>query len=204
MKASARVSLALIAALCFTLAAQRGLGRSVEKDATTLSPGLAKLTARDTPLRPGEKIAFFGDSVTMQGGYLRMIGAARGASENTKGLKVQVLQHGLNGGRVPTVLEGKCPWGDLGGSMESLIAKEQPTVVVIYLGINDVWHGAKGTTKPNYEAGLRKMVAMAKKAGATVVLCTPTVIGEEMNGKKCAEREAGRIRRHRAEDRRRR
>lgn len=76
MKASARVSLALIAALCFTLAAQRGLGRSVEKDATTLSPGLAKLTARDTPLRPGEKIAFFGDSVTMQGGYLRMIGAA--------------------------------------------------------------------------------------------------------------------------------
>ena len=31
------------------------------------SPGLVKLTAKSTPLLQGDKITFFGDSVTMQG-----------------------------------------------------------------------------------------------------------------------------------------
>ena len=67
--------------------------------------------------------------------------------------------------------------------MQELIDKEKSTVIVIYLGINDVWHGPKGTTKPEFEAGLKKMIAMGRKAGAAILLCTPTVIGEEMNGK---------------------
>jgi lysophospholipase L1-like esterase len=50
---------------------------------------------------------------------------------------------------------------------------------VIYLGINDVWHGEKGTTKSDFESGLNKMVDLSKSVGATIVLCTPTVIGEE-------------------------
>ena len=40
--------------------------------------------------------------------------------------------------------------------MQELIDKEQPTAIVIYLGINDVWHGPKGTTKPDFEAGLQE------------------------------------------------
>jgi lysophospholipase L1-like esterase len=67
--------------------------------------------------------------------------------------------------------------------MQELIDKEKPKIVVIYLGINDVWHGAKGTTKPDYEAGLKKMIDMCKKAKATTILCTPTIIGEEKNNK---------------------
>jgi lysophospholipase L1-like esterase len=120
----------------------------------------------------------------MQGGHIRIIRTAINQGAHTKDLGVELFQHGLNGGRVPTVLEGKSKWGDLGGTMQALIEKEAPTVIVIYLGINDVWHGSKGTTKPDFEAGLKQMVAMSKKAGATVILCTPSVIGEKLQGNK--------------------
>ena len=149
--------------------------------------GLEQLTAAETPLVEGEKIAFFGDSITMQGGHIEAIRKALQTSEHTKDLGITLIKHGLNGGRVPTVLEGKSPWGDLGGTMEALLEKEKPTIVVIQLGVNDVWHGEKGTSKADYEAGLKQMVAMSKQAGATVILCTPSVIGEETKDNKLTE-----------------
>ena len=59
---------------------------------------------------------------------------------------------------------------------------ERPGVVVIFLGVNDVWHGEKGTTPGGYEQGLKEMLEIAKQAEAKVVLCTPTIIGEELEG----------------------
>lgn len=151
------------------------------------SGGLQELTAADTPLRQGEKIAFFGDSITMQGGFIQLIDKAIKESANTKDLKIKLFKHGLNGGRVQTVIEGKSPWGNLGGSMQSLLEKETPTVIVIYLGINDVWHGEKGTSQADFKSGLKKMVAMCKEQKATILLCTPTVIGEETKENKLNE-----------------
>ncbi len=179
MRLNAGISTVLAVALCVGLTSTAKALESKKNEIHKLS-GLEMLTAKDTPLKKGDKIAFFGDSVTMQGGYIKTIAAALQEGQYTKALDVKLLQHGLDGGRVPTVLEGKGPWGDLGGTMESLIEKEKPDVVVIYLGINDVWHGEKGTTKPDFEAGLKAMIALCRKAGATVMLCTPSVIGEEM------------------------
>jgi lysophospholipase L1-like esterase len=153
--------------------------------------GLARLTGADTPLKTGTKIAFYGDSITMQGGFITQIEKALAGSERTKKLGVKMFRHGLNGGRVPTVLEGQSPWGKLGGTMQELIDRDRASVIVIYLGVNDVWHGEKGTTRADYEAGLKKMVAMCNKAGTTVVLCTPSVIGEEVNGKNDLNRKLG-------------
>jgi lysophospholipase L1-like esterase len=68
-----------------------------------------------------------------------------------------------------------------------VIAKK-PTTVVVYIGINDVWHwtigipGAKGSTKEEFEAGLRNVIAKIRGAGAKVILCTPSVIGEKKAG----------------------
>jgi len=183
MKSIARGSMILAVILCLGLPCPIQAQEKKNDSGKKLSPGLIKLTAKNTPLQKGDKIAFFGDSVTMQGGYIDVMAAALKESPNTKELGVELIKHGLNGGRVPTVLEGKSPWGDLGGTMESLLEKEKPTVVVTYLGINDVWHGEKGTTKPDFEAGLKKMIEMSKKDGAIVVLCTPTIIGEEMTDK---------------------
>ena len=147
------------------------------------SPGLVKLTAKGTPLLQGDKIAFFGDSVTMLGGYIDMMSTALKESDHTSGLDVKLIKHGLDGGRVPTVLKGKGPFGNLGGTMASLLKREKPTVVVVFLGINDVWHGEKGTTKPDFEAGLKTMIELIRKNGGIPVLCTPTVINEEMTDK---------------------
>src|SRR5207253_4605509 len=53
-------------------------------------------------------------------------------------------------------------------------------------GINDVWHGESnpknGTSKEKFEEGLRDIVGKIKGAGAGVLLCTPTVIGEKSGG----------------------
>lgn len=144
--------------------------------------GLELLAGPNTTLRKGDRIAFFGDSITMQGGYIDLIAKAIQGGEGTKECGVEIFRHGLNGGRVPTVLEGKSPWGDLKGTMQEHLDKEKPTVLVVFLGVNDVEHGAKGTTPADYRAGLQKMVEMGRKAGAVVVLCTPGLVGEQKAG----------------------
>jgi hypothetical protein len=57
-------------------------------------------------------------------------------------------------------------------------------VVVIYIGINDVWHSlqGKGTPIEAYESGLGEIVERTQRAGARVILCTPSVIGEKTDG----------------------
>ena len=75
---------------------------------------------------------------------------------------------------------------DLQKRLERDVLAKKPTLVVIYIGINDVWHGesdpAKGTPKDKFEAGLKEIIGKIKDGGARVVLCTPTVIGEKKAG----------------------
>ena len=144
--------------------------------------GLDLLTGPQTTLRKADKIAFFGDSITMQGGYINSLEKSLKAGAGTKDLGVTIFRHGLNGGRVPTVLEGKSPWGDLHGTMQEHLDKEKPTILVIFLGVNDVEHGAKGTNPEDFRTGLQKMIGMGQTAGATVVLCTPGTVGEKKPG----------------------
>lgn len=176
---TARLSTILAVTLCVALLTPVQAQEKKEQP-KQLPPGLVKLTAKGTPLMKGEKIAFFGDSVTMQGGYIDLMATALKESPNTSGLDVELIKHGLDGGRVPTVLEGNGPFGSLGGTMAELLEREKPTVVVVFLGINDVWHGEKGTTKPDFEAGMKTMIELIRKNGGLPVLCTPTVINEDM------------------------
>jgi lysophospholipase L1-like esterase len=57
---------------------------------------------------------------------------------------------------------------------------------VIYIGINDVWHGekdpARGTLPDAFKTGLIDIIHKCQEAGAQVVLCTPSVIGEKTDG----------------------
>jgi isoamyl acetate esterase len=71
------------------------------------------------------------------------------------------------------------------------VLQKKPTIVLIYIGINDVWHwthpnvvarGGKGTTVEHFESGLKDMIRQVNGVGARVVLCTPTVIGEKTDG----------------------
>ena len=94
----------------------------------------------------------------------------------TKDLGVEIFGAGISGNKVP----------DLQKRLEKDVLAKKPTLVVIYIGINDVWHGendpTKGTSKDKFEAGLKEIIGDIKKSGARVVLCTLTVIGEKKGG----------------------
>jgi len=126
-------------------------------------------------LREGERIVFFGDSITELGvkpnGYVALIRETITARH--PGTPIEVIGAGVSGNKVT----------DLQRRLVRDVMNRKPAIVVIYIGINDVWHwelkDLKGTTKEEYEAGLREMIARMQYSGANVILCTPSVIGEK-------------------------
>lgn len=136
---------------------------------------LEQIGSPQSPLRDGDRVVFLGDSITAQGrrpkfGYISIFEAAVRKS----GKKVDVIGAGVSGNRVP----------DLQKRLERDVTSKKPTIVWIYIGINDVWHSihGRGTPKAQYEAGLKDLIAKIRAAGATVVLATPSVIGEKPDG----------------------
>jgi lysophospholipase L1-like esterase len=129
-------------------------------------------------LKKGDRIVFLGDSITAGGvrpkGYVTLIKNA--LNEKHKDLDIQIIGAGISGNKVP----------DLQRRVDRDVIAKKPTLVFIYIGINDVWHGERdprrGTPKDKFEAGLKEVIAKIQKAGANVILCTPTVIGEKNDG----------------------
>ena len=130
------------------------------------------------PLKKGERIVFLGDSITQagagKGGYITLF---RDTIEvKHKDLGIEVIGAGISGNKVP----------DLQRRVEKDVIAKKPTIVFIYIGINDVWHGekdpARGTSPEKFEEGLKEVIGKITAAGARVVLCTPSVIGEKADG----------------------
>jgi isoamyl acetate esterase len=139
------------------------------------------LTRADEPktaLKKGDRIVFLGDSITQagagKGGYIMLIKDA--LNEKHKDLEIDIVGAGISGNKVP----------DLQRRVDKDVIAKKPTIVLIYIGINDVWHGesdpAKGTSPEKFEAGLREVIGKITDAGARVILCTPSVIGEKTDG----------------------
>ena len=120
-----------------------------------------------------KRIVFFGDSITQMGvndgGYINRIQKTLG--ENSP---YELIGAGIGGNKVY----------DLYLRMEQDVLSKKPAVVVIYVGINDVWHKTllgTGTDADKYE---KFYIAIIKKLQAKkikVAVCTPTVIGEKKN-----------------------
>lgn len=129
-------------------------------------------------LNAGDRIVFLGDSITQGGaspnGYVTMIRQA--LDKKHADLKIEVIGAGISGNKVP----------DLQRRVDKDVIAKKPTIVVIYIGINDVWHGekdpARGTMPDAFVTGLKEVIGKCRDAGATVVLCTPSVIGEKLDG----------------------
>jgi len=138
--------------------------------------GIGALTSSDSPLAKGEVIAFFGDSITQAGakpgGYCRLIGEA--IEKQRPELGVKIVYAGISGHKVP----------NLQSRLERDVLSKKPTLVFIYIGINDVWHSTsgRGTPKDQFEAGLRDLIAKIHATDAKIVLCTPSTIGEKTDG----------------------
>ena len=168
MKCSMISSLVLIVTVALA-------GKAYSEDiATKEASGIDALAGADSPLKKGEAIAFFGDSITQagarQGGYCKLIADAIATQHPDLG--VQPIYAGISGHKVP----------NLQGRLDRDVLSKKPTVVFIYIGINDVWHGKNGTPKDKFDAGLRDLIQKITDAGATVVLATPSVIGEKTDG----------------------
>lgn len=135
------------------------------------------------PLKKDDRIVFFGDSITQAGvkpqGYVTVLSEAIKAAHPDLG--IETFGAGISGNKVP----------NLQARLEKDVIAKKPTIVFIYIGINDVWHWKMdkegkllggGTTKEIFEEGLKDIIAKVKAAGARVILCTPSVIGEKNDG----------------------
>ena len=122
------------------------------------------------------KIVFFGDSITQaganKGGYIDRVQDfinKRSLQEN-----YELSGAGIGGNKVY----------DLYLRIEEDVLAKDPQVVVIYVGINDVWHKTTHGTGTDIDKYEKFYVAIIKKLQAKnirVVVCTPSVIGEKKN-----------------------
>jgi lysophospholipase L1-like esterase len=122
------------------------------------------------------KVIFFGDSITQmgvnKGGYIDRLGN----DLKQKGLenKYELLGAGIGGNKVY----------DLYLRMPEDVLDKKPNTVVVWVGVNDVWHKTSGTGTDidKYE---KFYVAIIKKLQAQkirVIVTTPATIGEKNDG----------------------
>ena len=127
-------------------------------------------------LKDGDRVVFLGDSITYsgarKGGYIRLMEAELAARR--EGWEVELIGAGISGHKVP----------DLQARLDRDVLSQDPTIVIVYIGINDVWHWGNnnGTEKDDFDAGLRELADRVMAAGSQLILCTPTVIGERTDG----------------------
>jgi lysophospholipase L1-like esterase len=120
------------------------------------------------------KIIFFGDSITQagvrDGGYITLMQN----DLKTKGLsdKYELVGAGIGGNKIY----------DLYLRMEDDVLAQKPDVVVVFVGVNDVWHKAgagTGTDADKFERFYTALIAKLHAQNIKVLLCTPGGIGEK-------------------------
>ena len=120
------------------------------------------------------KIIFFGDSITQAGvqptGYITKLDSM------IRQLKladtVELIGAGIGGNKVY----------DLYLRMEDDVLAKNPDAVVIYIGVNDVWHkrtSGTGTDPDKFEKFYNAIIKKLKDKSISVYLCTPAAIGEK-------------------------
>src|SRR5688572_28178510 len=99
----------------------------------TAASATCAFAAEPISLKQGDRIVFLGDSITQGGGgpkgYVTLI--KNKLQEKKSDLGVEVVNAGISGNKVP----------DLQGRVDRDVIAKKPTIVFIYIGINDVWHG---------------------------------------------------------------
>jgi lysophospholipase L1-like esterase len=120
-----------------------------------------------------KKVIFFGDSITQAGvnpgGYIVKVGEM--ATTDKLADQYEFIGAGIGGNKVY----------DLYLRMDDDVLAKNPDVVVIYVGVNDVWHKRSfgtGTDADKFEKFYNALIKKLQAKNCKVVLCTPAVIGE--------------------------
>jgi lysophospholipase L1-like esterase len=119
------------------------------------------------------RVIFFGDSITQQGvqpgGYVTRIDSM--CRLENKSIQFEFIGAGIGGNKVY----------DLYLRMDSDVLMKNPDIVVIYIGVNDVWHKASsgtGTDADKFEKFYNALIRKLKERNIKIILCTPATIGE--------------------------
>ena len=123
-----------------------------------------------------KRVIFFGDSITelgvADGGYIKQLSELL----EKKGLSGQfeLIGAGVSGNQI----------NDLYRRLQKDVISREPDLVIIYIGINDVWQKevGTGTDEGEFKTLYESLITKIQASGAEVVLCTPTVIGERKGG----------------------
>jgi lysophospholipase L1-like esterase len=121
-----------------------------------------------------KRIVFFGDSITQAGvqpnGYITKM--TQFLNDKNIGNNYELIGAGISGNKVY----------DLYLRMEDDVLSKKPDAVVIWVGVNDVWHkrtSATGTDADKFEKFYNAIIKKLKANNITVFICTPAAIGEK-------------------------
>jgi lysophospholipase L1-like esterase len=135
------------------------------------------LAEQKVKLKQGDRILFFGDSLTelagneqpkqhVTKGYVRIV---REALEQThKDKKIDVSWVATGGHTVP----------DLLARVDKDVIAKKPTIVVIQIGCND----ARRIPVEKFKSSLEELIDKLQKADIQVIQCTLTSVGEKHDG----------------------
>jgi lysophospholipase L1-like esterase len=118
------------------------------------------------------KVVFFGDSITEAAVNPHGFITIDDSLLNPKGSSnYDLIGAGISGNKVY----------DLYFRMDDDVLSKSPDIVVIWVGVNDVWHkkSGTGTDADKFERFYLAMVKKFKAANIKVIVCTPAAIGEK-------------------------
>jgi lysophospholipase L1-like esterase len=134
-------------------------------------------TTRQVELKQGDRIIFFGDSLTslagqeapkkyVTKGYVRIVRETLQQTHKDRNIEVDWVATG--GHTVPDLLK----------RVDRDVIAKKPTIVVIQIGCND----ARRIPKDTFKTSLEELIDRLQKAKIQVVQCTLTSVGEKHDG----------------------
>ncbi|RYG68033.1 hypothetical protein EON80_12465 [bacterium] len=143
-----------------------------------------------TALQGVRRIVCLGDSITQGGdGPTGYVGMLRNYLSRVAPGQFRVINAGISGHKTTDLIE----------RFDRDVLQNNPDLVTINIGVNDVWHGyfdghtqgggPRGVPLPQYRSNLGKMVKEAQAKGAVVVLVSPTGVYEDLDGSENARLE---------------
>ncbi|MGC4036764.1 MAG: SGNH/GDSL hydrolase family protein [Chitinophagaceae bacterium] len=120
------------------------------------------------------RVIFFGDSITqagvMPGGYVTRVDSM--CKLENMGDRYEFIGAGIGGNKVY----------DLYLRMEDDVLAKNPDIVLIYIGVNDVWHKSSfgtGTDPDKFEKFYQAIINKIRAKGSKIIMVTPAAIGEK-------------------------
>lgn len=126
------------------------------------------------PMQKKQHVIFFGDSITElginPGGYIMRIDSM--CNREGKGKSFEFTGSGISGNKIY----------DLYLRMDDDVMAKNPDLVIIYIGVNDVWHKSllgSGTDEDKFERFYQAIINKLIERKIKMILCTPAAIGEK-------------------------